>query len=97
MSGSGGIVGPWTGARSPWRSPGCGSDAGSAELYSDDNDDGNDAMTAPPTAIPTERRWYPTDADYRRIWDHIVAQNGIDVTRFVRLDDGRVVPIGDGE
>lgn len=46
-------------------------------------------MTTPPT-----RRWHPIDADYRRIWEHIVRQNGLDVSRFVRLDDGRVVRVG---
>lgn len=47
------------------------------------------------TTTPTDdRRWYPDDADYRRIWEHLIRQNRIDVTRFVRLDDGRVVRVG---
>ncbi len=50
----------------------------------------NSRMTAP----DPERRWFPRDVDYRLIWLHLIRQNGIDVTRFVRLDDGRIVRVG---
>jgi hypothetical protein len=39
------------------------------------------------------RRWYPDDADYRAIWEHLRRQRGLDRTR-VRLDDGTVVRVG---
>ena len=46
------------------------------------------------------RRWYPTDADYRLVWEHLARQSGLPADR-VRLSDGRVVPVGadaeDGE
>ena len=41
------------------------------------------------------RRWEPTDADYRRIWEHLQRQRDLpDDRRFVRLDDDTVVPVG---
>lgn len=40
------------------------------------------------------RRWYPADADYRLIWEHLQAQSGLPRDR-VRLSDGRVVPVGE--
>jgi len=42
----------------------------------------------------TARRWFPSDADYRRIWEHLRRQRGLDPRRFVRLDDDRIVPVG---
>lgn len=41
----------------------------------------------------TERKWYPSDADYRRIWDHLVRQRGLPEDR-VKLEDGRIVRVG---
>ena len=50
-------------------------------------------MTTPTTPV-AGRRWYPDDADYRRIWDHLLRQRDLDLLKFVRLDDGRVVRVG---
>ncbi len=42
----------------------------------------------------SERHWWPTDRDYRAIWDHLARQRELDPLREVRLDDGRVVRVG---
>ena len=39
------------------------------------------------------RRWYPDDADYRLIWEHLQRQRDLD-PRHVRLDDGTVARVG---
>jgi hypothetical protein len=42
----------------------------------------------------TERRWFPNRADQQRIREHLERQRGVPVDR-VRLDDGRVVRVGE--
>jgi hypothetical protein len=46
------------------------------------------------TSPTSNRRWFPRDVDYRRIWEHLARQRELDPERFVRLDDGRVVRVG---
>lgn len=46
---------------------------------------------------PTDRRqhWDPQPGDAERIREHIKRQRGLNQLRQVRLDDGRVVPVGE--
>lgn len=41
-----------------------------------------------------ERRWFPEPRDAQRMWEHLMRQHGLDARTHVRLDDGRVVPVG---
>lgn len=38
--------------------------------------------------------WGATEADYKLIWLHLERQRGLDPQRFLRLDDGRIVRVG---
>ena len=44
--------------------------------------------------MPERRRWYPTEHDYRLLWEHLERQRGVDVRVHVRLDDGTLVRVG---
>ena len=45
-------------------------------------------MTSP------QRTWDPQPGDGQRIREHMLRQRGLDPTRWVRLDTGRVVRVG---
>jgi len=44
-----------------------------------------------------ERRWDPQPGDGDKIWRHLLAQRGLNPLRQLRLDDGRIVEVGERE
>jgi hypothetical protein len=45
--------------------------------------------------MPDRRhRWYPTDRDYRALWEHLERQRDVDPRHHVRLDDDTLVRVG---
>jgi hypothetical protein len=44
---------------------------------------------------PERRHWFPQPGDYTRIREHLARQRDLDQTRFVRLDTGLIVRVGE--
>jgi len=45
----------------------------------------------------TERHWDPQPGDGDKLWRHLLRQHDLDPLKHVRLDDGRVVRVGERE